>query len=333
MQPLSRILARTDPRRVMTMIRIWPALAVVFVAGLFAASPAFGAFPGENGRIAFDSDRRGGDEDIWTMDPDGRHLVNLTAKSRADDMAPNWRADGRRIAFQSDRVTATNPEADFEIFIMKADGSHQRQITFNALDDGDPAWSPDGRRIAFVRDFDPIRGQVDEDLFTMNADGTEERNLTSSPGIEDDEPNWSADGSRIAFVSDRDGDLEVYTLRPNGSSVRQLTFNDASEFQPDWSPDNRMITFTTDRDGDFEVYAMRADGSDQTNVTADPDVDDGVSAWSPDGEKIVYTSTNFDIHTMNADGSGKVGLTRGPAFDFESDWQPLPDGDCHDRRR
>jgi hypothetical protein len=33
----------------------------------------------------------------------------------------------------SDRVTATNPEADFEIFVMKADGSHQTQITFNAM--------------------------------------------------------------------------------------------------------------------------------------------------------------------------------------------------------
>ncbi len=140
------------------MIRIWPALAVVFVAGLAAAAPALGAFPGENGKIAFDSDRHGGDEDIWTMDPDGGNLVNLTAKSKADDFAPNWRADGRRIAFMSDRVTATNPEGDFEIFIMKADGSHQRQITFNALDDESPAWSPDGRRIAFVQRLRPDPG-------------------------------------------------------------------------------------------------------------------------------------------------------------------------------
>ena len=36
---------------------------------------------------------------------------------------------------------------------------------------------------------------------------------------------------------------------------------------------------------------------------------------------------------MNADGSNKVNRTEGPAFDFEPDWQPLPDGDCHDRHR
>jgi Tol biopolymer transport system component len=310
----------------MTMIRIWPALAVVFVVGLAAAGPALGAFPGENGKIAFMSDRGGDYFDIWTMDPDGRNLVNLTAKSKADNLAPNWRADGQMIAFMSDRVTATNPEADFEIFVMKADGSHQTQITFNTLDDEEPAWSPDGRRIAFVRDLDPIRGQTDDDLLTMNADGSNQRNLTSSLGVQDSSPNWSPDGTRIAFLSDRDGDLEVYTMRPNGSSVRQLTSNDGIEFQPNWSPDGRQITFTSDRTDSAEVYVMDADGTNQTNLTPNHKGGGFFSAWSPDGRKIVYLN-DYDIFTMNADGSDPLKLTKGPAFDFESDWQPLPDGD------
>jgi Tol biopolymer transport system component len=310
-----------------------PILAVVFVVGLAAAAPALGAFPGENGKIAFDSDRRDGDdrrgvdEDIWTMDPDGGNLVNLTAESKMADLAPNWRADGQRIAFMSDRVTATNPEADFEIFVMEADGSHQTQITFNALDDEEPAWSADGRRIAFVRDLDPIRGQTDDDLLTMNADGSEQRNLTSSPGVRDSSPNWSPDGTRIAFLSDRDGDLEVYTMRPDGSSVRQLTFNDGFEFQPNWSPDGRKITFTSDRTDSAEVYVMDANGTNQTNLTANHAGGDFFSAWSPDGRKIVHLNGHYDIFTMNADGSDQLRLTKGPAFDFESDWQPLPDGD------
>ena len=166
----------------------------------------------------------------------------------------------------------------------------------------------------------------------MNADGTEQRNLTNTPGVQDQEPNWSPDGGRIAFVSDRDGDYEVYTVRPNGSSVRQLTFNDAFEFRPNWSPDGGQITFTSGRDGDAEVYIMDADGSDQTNVTANPAGGDGNSAWSPDGEKIAYLSGDREVFTMNADGSDKVSLTKGPAFDSAPDWQPLPHGD-HDRHR
>jgi Tol biopolymer transport system component len=310
----------------MSMTRIWRTLAVVCLLGLATAvSPALGAFPGENGKIAFFSDRQGGDFDIWTMGPDGGGLVNLTAKSKADDLSAGWRADGRKLAFVSDRVTATNPEADYEIFLMNPDGSQQRQITFNALDDEDPAWAPDGTRIAFHRDFDPVRGQIDDDLFTMRSDGSGERNLTSSPGVLDIQPNWSPDGRRIVFVSDRDGDLEVYTMSPKGASVRQLTFNDAVEFHPNWSPDGRMITFTSTREGDFAVYVMRADGTEQTNVSVEPG---GASAWSPDGEKIAFTSLRdgyFDIFTMDADGANQVNLTDDAAFDFEPDWQPLVD--------
>ena len=315
------------------MIRIWHVLAVVLVMGLAAAAPAFGAFPGENGKIVFQSDRGGEDFDIWTMDPGGGNLVNLTAKSKADDLTPNWRADGRRIAFVSNRVTATNPEGDYEIFVMKADGSHKRQITFNALDEEDPAWSPDGTRIVFTRDLDPIEDEFDSDLFTMNADGTDQRNLTSSPGILDNDPNWSADGKKIAFLSNRGGDPDVYTMRPNGSSVRQLTFNDADEFRPNWSPDSRMITFTSSQAGECcDIYVVRANGGDQTNLT-NSSGGGAVSAWSPDGRKIVYLTGDFDIHTMNADGSNKARLTRGPAVDWWPDWQPLPNGDCHHRRR
>jgi len=46
-----------------------------------------------------------------------------------------------RIAFASNRTTATNPEGDFEIFTMHADGSELKQITENAAFDFDPGWT------------------------------------------------------------------------------------------------------------------------------------------------------------------------------------------------
>ena len=138
---------------------------------------------------------RAATRDIWTMDPDGGNLVNLTAKSKADDLAPNWRADGRRIAFMSFRVTATNPEGDSEIFVMDADGSHQTQITFNALDDENPAWSPDGTEDRLCQRLrpDPRSGRPrplhDERRRHRPAQPHEH------PGVQDSEPNWSPDGS------------------------------------------------------------------------------------------------------------------------------------------
>jgi dipeptidyl aminopeptidase/acylaminoacyl peptidase len=85
-------------------------VCVLSAAGFAAeVSPALGAFPGENGRIAFDSTRDGGDADIWTMNPDGSNPVNLTPGSAADDSGASWSADGRQIVFVSNRETPKNP--------------------------------------------------------------------------------------------------------------------------------------------------------------------------------------------------------------------------------
>jgi Tol biopolymer transport system component len=328
------------------MTRVLCALAVISLGVLATGvSPALGAFPGDNGRIAFDSARDGGDADVWTMSPDGRDQVNLTANSEGEDFAASWRADGKQIAFMSNRETPNNPTPpgspgpDFEIFVMDADGSNQKQITFNDVGDEFPAWSPDGKRIVFVRNFADFF-QPDSDIFTMRANGTHERRLTNSPGVNDFDPEWSPDGRRIAFASERDGDAEIYTMRPNGSGVRQLTFNDQFDGHPSWSPDARKIAFTSRRDVgpetpfQLEIYTMRADGRDQTRLTFD-DLADEFPAWSPDGRQIAFTSFRefttglAEVFTMRADGSEQVNRTNNPALDRTRDWQPLDD-DHHD---
>jgi Tol biopolymer transport system component len=330
------------------------ALAVICSGGLAAGvSPALGAFPGENGIIVFESFRAGGDErDVWTMSPEGRHPVNLTADSPAFDGQASWRPDGRKIAFISDRATPSNPTPpgfpgpDFEIFVMDADGSNPTQITFNDRDDDGAAWSPDGRMLVVQRDLDPVRGEIDYDILTMKADGTREHNLTNSPGVNDIDPDWSPDGGRIAFASGRDGDDEIYTMKPDGSRVRQLTSNTAPfDGEPNWSPDGRRIAFTSDRDAtdatpfQAEIYTMRADGEDQTRLTFH-DLSDFRPAWSPDGRKIAFASfrdatlpdhgDNAEIYTMRADGRHLTNLTQNAAFDGAPDWQPLGDHDHPD---
>ena len=87
-------------------------LAALSVAGVLliasGAPRALAAFPGHNGKIAYES-FRDGDVDIWTMSPDGRHQVNLTNDPSAFEFSPRWSADGRRIVFSSNRVTAADP--------------------------------------------------------------------------------------------------------------------------------------------------------------------------------------------------------------------------------
>src|SRR4051812_12184740 len=95
-----------------------------------------------------------------------------------------------------------------------------------------------------------------------------------------------ADG-KIAFASDRDGVPQIYTMRPDGSEVTRLTFDDVDDERPAWSPDGTKIAFESFRDGNSEVYVMNADGSGVVNLsdTPFPDIE---PAWSPDGTKITF---------------------------------------------
>src|SRR5215213_7512507 len=103
------------------------------------AATAEAAFPGPNGRIAFD---RG--NDIWTVMPDGTGLVNLTNTPNVADRGPAWSPDGTKVAFLSNRRYDT-----FNIWVTNSDGSEPTVLTTNGCPTGTPAWSPDGQRLAY----------------------------------------------------------------------------------------------------------------------------------------------------------------------------------------
>ena len=299
--------------------------AAATVAVVAGATPAHAAFPGQNGKIAFVSDRSG-NLDIWTMSPKGEGLLNLTVGFTGDDEDPSWSADGRMIVFESTAVHPDNLTGDQELYVMSADGSGRRQLTFNEFDDGIPSWSPNGRRIVFHRWF----GDFDADLFTMRLDGAGERNLTNSPGVLDRQAVWSPDGGEIAFSRGGDtgtGRGDIYTIRPDGRHLRQLTSTAADEEHPDWSPDARRIAFTSDRaepDEQYDVYTIRRDGSQPTRLTS---ASGGLAAWSPDGRKLAFTSDRTgdpEVWTMRTDGSRQRNRTQSPlSEDAYPDWQPL----------
>ncbi|HUG16784.1 MAG TPA: DPP IV N-terminal domain-containing protein, partial [Thermomicrobiales bacterium] len=129
---------------------------------------------------------------------------------------------------------------------------------------------------------------------------------------------------QIAFVSERDGNAEIYLINADGSGLRRLTDNPASDTEPDWSPDGERIAFVSDRDGARSLYVMDADGSNVGRLTQD-----GLSVtaplWSPDGQWIAFAGSeqgvNADVYVIRLDGSNlRMRLTAHPGAESALSW-------------
>jgi len=203
-------------------------------------------------------------------------------------------------------------------------------------------------RVVFTR-FQGNGQRSRERLFTMSPDGTEIHLLTDPPwGTSDSDPVWSPDGSRIAFArTGPDGNGQIYTIRADGSGLRQLTHCAAGSAHclasgtPTWTPDGDRIVFShccvraagADRVG---IFTMRAtDGSQVRRITLDPDPNwsDVGPTVSPDGRWVAFTrqigatpgNANKDVSALclvRFDGGRVHCITSYHLIVDEKDWSP-----------
>ena len=119
--------------------------------------------------------------EIYVTDADGAgNPVRLT-NNAAEERAPAWSPDGKRVLFMCRKGSpaAGRPVPLFELCVMNGDGTGLRRLTTTGhyLT---PNWSPDGRQIIF---HIALGGSGRFQLFLINADGTGERQLTNPPGV------------------------------------------------------------------------------------------------------------------------------------------------------
>jgi TolB protein len=93
-------------------------------------------------------DRSTGKDKIWTMAPDGSTPTQLTQAADCNEIHPQWCPDGKGIVFASDRGQSEG-KANFDVWIVNADGSNPRQLTTNGSRDDYPTLSSDGKTIYF----------------------------------------------------------------------------------------------------------------------------------------------------------------------------------------
>ncbi|CAN5258138.1 hypothetical protein BH18ACT10_BH18ACT10_00320 [soil metagenome] len=178
-------------------------------------------------------------------------------------------------------------------------------------------------------------------LFSMLAAGLLAVALVVVLQPEQARASFPGKNGKILFASTRitednpEGDAEIFSMKPDGSGLTQLTSNAVQDRGPTGSPDGEKIAFFSNRDpaaeGNHDIYVMDADGSDQTSVT-EGSARDLFPAWSPDGARLAFSSAQFggepgtadaEIFVVNADRTGdRMQLTDNAATDFLPDWSP-----------
>lgn len=186
-------------------------------------------------------------------------------------------------------------------------------------------------KLAFVsfRDGNP-------EIYTTNPDGTQQVRLTTNPGSSDLPsdfwPSWSPDGAKIVYTSDRggDGNLDVWTMNPDGTGQSRITTSPAGDLDPALSPDGTKVVFVRGLFSPsgppvFDIYSVNLNGTGETNLTQS-DANETEPAVSPDGSKIAFEREleggNHDIFIMNTDGTEEKQLTDTPAHEGHPNFSP-----------
>jgi TolB protein len=202
-----------------------------------------------------------------------------------------------------------------DLYVINADGRGLRRLT----DGADPAWSPDGGQIAFVRWRNP-RG-----LWVIRADGSDERWVFDWNEVR--WPSWAPDGSRILFSRQHGGRpssekcfwgfcfpvparpyWRLGTVRLGDGDLREPPCSQIS-LAPMRSRDGQRIVYSDQRG----LRVQSEDGEVSYLITRD--ASDTSPAWSPDGQRVVFTRRQHDhweIYGVDADGRNLQRLTETP---------------------
>ena len=229
--------------------------------------------------------------EIMNADGSGKHSLFARAGYSAFDAV--WSPDGSTIAFCVGKYFRAAGFPASQVALIKPDGSNFHVIADDGKNNGFPSWSPDGKRIVYKRG---------RQLVILNL---EDGKITPLTGEEHwyNFPQWSPKGDVIMFTSDRDGDFDLYTIRPDGSDIRRLTSTPGNDAHSVWSADGEWIVFSSGRMGFKdemalydgvpqpygEMFAMRADGSDVRQLT-DNKWEDASPGWMPEPKMAVQVA-------------------------------------------
>ena len=229
--------------------------------------------------------------DAFVINTNGTGLVRLSSGGDADSFAAGFSSDGTKVLMGSNAGNlgaGIDNNASTDVFVVDAGGGNLVRLSSadgNAADgeSAPVAFSPDGSKVLFISTAtNLVTGNdtnSDFDVFVVNTDGS---NLV-----------------RLSTVGGNAGNgfSEPIAFSPNGSKV--LFRSTASD-----------LGGGTDSNGNYDVFVVDVDGNNLVRLsTVGGNAGNGFSepiGFSPDGSKVLFSSTASDLVGNDTNGATDV---------------------------
>jgi len=287
------------------------------------------------------------------------HLSSLLQLTHGGQNAEAyWSPDGRRLIFQS---TRPGYECD-QIFIMNGDGSDQKMVSTGKGRTTCGYFLADGKHIVYASTHeadaacptppDRSKGYVwgvfsGYDIFLATDDGHIEKKLTEAPGY-DAEATVCWRTGKIVYTSLSSGDLDLWTMKADGSGKKRITTMTGYDGGPVFSRDGKKLAWRANHPATPETLAkykellaanlttpmkMELEVSDANGKNARQITNFGCASFAPsftpDGKKIIFASNKnkcdsreFELFLMNVDGTGLEQVTDFGGFTSFPEFSP-----------